>query len=101
MSKFTDDSLEFITIIKSVEPKSKGLTSDQKRLHWEAYAKKTERQEEVFKRVFDDVFEKQSKEISDYYEKNGQLPTLNDEETAKRFEAALRLTYEDAFTEAI
>ncbi len=76
---------------------TKGLTPDQKKLHWEAYAKKTERQEEMFKKVFNDVFGKQAKEISDYYEKHGQLPTLNDEETAKRFEAALRLTYEDAF----
>ena len=79
----------------------KGLTLDQKHLHWEAYAQKTGRQEEVFKKVFNDVFQNQNKEISDYYEKNGQLPTLNDEETAKRFEAAIQLVYEDAFESAV
>ena len=79
----------------------KSLDTDQKRIHWEAYAKKTERQEEVFKRVFNDVFSNQSREISDYYSKNGQLPTLNDEETAKRFGAAIQLVYEDAFEQAV
>ena len=83
------------------EPKSKGLTPDQKHLRWEAYAKKTERQEEVFKKVFNDVFGNQSREISDYYGKNGQLPTLNDEETAKRFGAAIQLVYEDSFESAV
>ena len=96
-NKFFDDDLSFLKI----KPKSKGLTPDQKRLHWEAYAKKTERQEEVFKKVFNDVFRHQSQEISDYYEKNGQLPTLVDEETAKRFEAAIQLVYEDAFKQAV
>ena len=79
----------------------KGLTPDQKRLHWEAYAKKTERQEEMFKRVFDDVFKNQSEYMTDYYSKHGELPVLNDEETAKRFEAAISLVYEDAFEGAI
>ncbi len=88
-------------IPEEVQESYKGLTPDQKRLHWEVYAKKTERQEEMFKRVFNDVFEKQSREISDYYSKNGQLPTLNDEETAKRFEAAIQLVYEDAFEGAV
>ena len=79
----------------------KGLTPDQKRLHWESYAKKTERQEEMFKRVFNDVFKNQSEYMSDYYSKHGELPVLNDEDTAKRFEAALTLTYEDAFNGAL
>ncbi len=81
---------------------SKRLTEEWKRLHWEAYAKKTERQEEMFKRVFDNIFKNQSKEIADIYRTNGQLPNdLNDEETAKRFEGALEMVYEDAFNEAI
>uniref|UniRef100_A0A6M3LGL9 Putative portal protein n=1 Tax=viral metagenome TaxID=1070528 RepID=A0A6M3LGL9_9ZZZZ len=79
----------------------KGLTPDQKRLHWEAYAQKTERQEEMFKRVFNDVFKNQSEYMSDYYLNHGELPVLNDEETAKRFEAALSLVYEDAFESAV
>ena len=79
----------------------KGLTPDQKRLHWEAYAKKTERQEEMFKRVFNDVFKNQSEYMSDYYSKHGELPVLNDEDTAKRFEAAIELVYHDAFESAV
>ncbi len=85
----------------SENAKSKGLTPDQKRLHWEVYAKKTERQEEMFKRVFNDVFGKQAKEISDYYSKNDQLPALIDEETAKKFQPAIELVYESAFQEAV
>ncbi len=100
MPVFIDDSpLEIFKLEDFV--KSKGLTPDQKRLHWEAYAKKTERQEEMFKRVFNDVFKNQSEYISDYYSKHGQLPSLIDEETAKRFEAAIQLVYEDAFKGAV
>ena len=80
---------------------TKGLTPDQKRLHWEAYAKKTERQEEMFKKVFNDVFKSQSEYMSDWYEKHGELPVLNDEDTAKRFEAAIELVYHDAFESAV
>jgi len=84
------------------QPKSKGLDADQKRLHWEAYAKKTERQEEVFKKVFNDVFINQSEYISNIYRTTGQLPNdLNDEETAKRFEAAIQLVYEESFESAV
>ncbi len=100
-NKYIDDSLDFITIKEKPKKGEKSLTPDQKRLHWEAYAKKTERQEEMFKRVFNDVFGNQSEEISDYYSKTSQLPTLNDEKTAKRFEAAIQLVYEDAFEGAI
>jgi len=82
-------------------PKSKGLDAGQKRLHWEAYAQKTERQEEMFKRVFDDVFKNQSEYMTDYYSKHGELPVLIDEETAKRFEAAIELVYHDAFESAV
>ena len=85
----------------SSEPKSKSLSADQKRLHWEAYAKKTERQEEVFKKVFNDVFKNQSEYMSDYYSTHGELPVLNDDETAKRFEAAIELVYHDAFESAV
>jgi len=55
----------------------------------------------MFKRVFDDVFKNQSEYMTDYYSKHGELPVLNDEETAKRFEAAISLVYEDAFEGAI
>ena len=80
---------------------SKRLSEEWKRLHWEAYAKKTERQEEVFKKVFNDVFMHQSDYMSNYYSKHGELPVLNDEDTAKRFEAAIELVYHDAFESAV
>jgi len=80
----------------------KGLTSDQKRSHWEAYAQKTERQEEMFTRVFNDVFRNQSEYIADFYSTNGKLPDmLNDEETAQKFEEAIKLIYESAFEDAV
>jgi len=81
---------------------TKSLDSDQKRLHWEAYAKKTERQEEVFKKVFNNVFMQQGRQIADIYSKTGQLPNdLNDEDTAKKFEPAIELVYDSAFKDAV
>ena len=80
---------------------SKRLSEEWKRLHWEAYAKKTERQEEVFKKVFSDVFKNQSDYMSDWYSKHSELPVLNDDDTAKKFEAAIQLVYEDAFEGAV
>ena len=88
----------FDTEEKSID---KGLTPDQKRLHWEAYAKKTERQEEVFKKVFDNVFSEQKDLVIAEIERTGQLPTLIDENTAKRFEPAIELVYHDAFESAV
>jgi len=45
------------------DEKSKSLTPDQKKLHWENYAKTTERQELVFKKVFDNVFTEQKNQV--------------------------------------
>ena len=60
-SRFTDNSLDYIKVTS--KPKSKGLTPDQKKLHWENYALKTSRQEEVFKKVFDNVFTEQKNQV--------------------------------------
>jgi len=43
----------------------------------------------------------QSDYMSNYYSKHGELPVLNDEDTAKRFEAAIELVYHDAFESAV
>jgi hypothetical protein len=83
------------------ESYKKSLDTDQKRLRWEAYAKKTERQEEMFKRVSDDVFKHQSSLVIAEFARTGNLPPLDDETTAKRFEAAIQLVYEDAFESAV
>ena len=58
-NKFVDRNADYLVIHGK---KSKGLTPDQKKLHWENYAKTTARQEEVFKKVFDSVFNEQRKE---------------------------------------
>uniref|UniRef100_A0A6M3KTG5 Putative portal protein n=2 Tax=viral metagenome TaxID=1070528 RepID=A0A6M3KTG5_9ZZZZ len=79
----------------------KSLTPDQKRIHWEAYAKKTERQEEMFNKVFENVFNDQKEKVVAEIERTGELPPLDDEDTAKRFEAAIQLVYEDSFNEAV
>jgi len=78
------------------------LTPDQKKTHWERYAQKTERQETMFKRVFESVFDEQKKLIIEQYEKTGTLPNdLNDNSTADKFSYAIELVYESAFTEAV
>ena len=82
--------------------KSKFLTPDQKRIRWEAYARKTERQEMMFKRVFDSVFDEQKKLIVAQYEKLGTIPNdLINENTARKFEPAIELIYKQAFEDAI
>ncbi len=82
--------------------KSKGLTPDQKKLHWENYAKTTERQELVFKKVFDNVFEEQKKQVVSELERTGQLPaSLDDTKTARKFEPAIELVYHSAFEGAV
>ena len=81
---------------------TKGLDDDQKRLHWEAYAQKTARQEEMFRRVFESVFEEQGAMILEQYKRLGNIPQdLDDDKTAKKFEAAIEMIYEDAFEEAV
>ncbi len=83
------------------ESKSKSLTPDQKRLHWEAYARKTERQEEMFKRVFDNVFNEQKDLVVAEIKRTGQLPSLDDDLTAKKFQPAIELVYHDSFESAV
>jgi len=88
--------------VQPPEPKSKSLTPDQKQTRWEVYSQKTARQEEMFKRVFENVFSEQGKFVAAEYERTGELPAnLQDEETAKRFEPAIGLVYDSAFEDAV
>ena len=81
---------------------SKGLTPDQKKLHWENYALKTARQELVFKKVFDNVFNEQKNQVIAELERTGQLPAnLDDTKTAQKFQPAIELVYHSAFSEAV
>jgi len=80
----------------------KGLTPDQKRLHWENYAKSTERQEEMFSRVFESVFNDQKDYVIAELERTGHPPTvLDDDLTAKKFQPAIELVYQSGFDEAV
>ena len=81
--------------------KSKGLTPDQKKLHWENYVKTTERQEEVFKKVFDNVFNEQKNQVIAEIKRTGKLPPLDDSKTAKKFQPAIELVYHSAFEGAV
>ncbi len=83
-------------------PKGKGLTPDQKKLHWENYALKTSRQEEVFKKVFGNVFNEQKNQVIASVERTGELPqTLDDAATAQKFQPAIELVYHSAFEDAV
>ena len=89
-------------IIKSFRRLAKGLTPDQKRIRWQVYAQKAERQEIMFKRVFENIFDEQKKIILEQYGKIGTIPTsLIDEDTARKFEPAIELVYKQAFEDAI
>jgi len=88
--------------VTSNEPKSKGLSDDQKRLHWENYAKSTERQEEMFNNVFESVFNDQKDYVIGELERTGHLPVqLDDEKTALKFQPAIQLVYESGFEDAV
>lgn len=83
-------------------PKSKGLTPELKKIHWEVYAQKTARQELMFRRAFDNVFDGQKAQITEQYEKTKEIPqSLDDEATAKRFQSAIELVYDSAFEDAV
>jgi len=81
---------------------TKGLSDEQKRLHWETYAKSTERQEEVFNKVFESVFNDQKDYVIAELERTGHLPIqLDDEKTAQKFQPAIELVYQSGFDGAI
>ncbi len=95
-------SIVYSDILESFRRISKGLTPDQKKLRWENYALKTARQEEVFKKVFDNVFNEQKNQVIAELERTGQLPTgLDDTKTAQKFQPAIELIYHSAFDEAV
>ena len=96
-----EESEEDIANVRD-EGKSKGLTPDQKKLHWENYAKTTERQELVFQKVFDSVFTEQKNRVIAELERTGHIPNeLNDDLTAKKFKPAIELVYHSAFEDAV
>ena len=83
-------------------PKSKSLTDEHKQLAWETFVKKADRQEIMFKRVFDNVFDEQKNQVIEQLEKTGRLlDYLDDEKIAKKFETAIELVYESAFENAV
>ncbi len=83
-------------------PKSKGLTDEYKRLHWEVYAQKTAREEVMFKKVFDSVFKEQKNQVVEQLEKTGHIPDdLDDDETARKFQPAIELVYLSNFEDAL
>ena len=56
----------------------------------------------MFKRVFDNVFDEQKRQVVEQYEKTGKIPdSLIDENTARKFEPAIELVYESAFEDAV
>jgi len=80
---------------------SKALSDDHKSNIWNAYAQKTSRQEEMFTRVFDSVFDEQKELVIAELERTGQLPVLDDVKTAKRFQPAIELVYLSAFEDVV
>ena len=80
----------------------KSLTIDQKEVRWKAFAQKTERQELMFRRVFNSVFEEQKKQVVAELNRTGGIPhELNDEKVARLFEPAIELVYRAAFEDAL
>jgi len=80
---------------------SKALSDDHKSNIWNAYAQKTSRQEEMFTRVFDSVFDEQKELVIAELERTGQLPVLDDVKTAKRFQPAIELVYLSSFEDVV
>lgn len=88
-------------------PGKKSLTVDHKRAHWEAFARKTEREEQSFQRVFREVFAHQKTAVADAYARTGALnetiliseqAVAND---AKRFQGAIEMVYHSGFEDAV
>jgi HK97 family phage portal protein len=84
------------------QPKGKGLSSDQKKVHWEAYSRRLDRYELMFERVFGIVFDEHKAVIISSIETTNKLPLdLDDGRTAKKFEPAIMEVYHSAFENAI
>ncbi len=79
---------------------TKGLTSEQKREHWESYARKTEKQELLFQKIFNKVYTEQRDYLSSQYETFQKLVDLNDEDTAKKFKPVIEMVYLTSYEEA-
>ncbi len=76
--------------------------SSHKRELWDIYNEKTLRQEQMFTSVFNNVFDEQKDYVVDIFEKTNDLPiSLNDEETARRFEQAIEMVYVGGFESAL
>ena len=85
----------------SEQPKSKSLTDEHKQAIWEVYAQKTARQEVMFRKVFDNLFDEQKSQVIEQLEKTGQVSGLDDEKTAQKFQPAIELIYNSAFEDAV
>jgi len=84
------------------EERSKSLTDDHKQAIWNAYAQKTERQEQMFAKVFEGIFDDQKKMVIESLNQTGQLPsTLNDKTVADRLKPAIELVYQAGFEDAV
>ena len=100
-NRFTDNDLSFIKIKPRKELEGKSLTADRQTLR-ERFAHRIARQEEAFKNVFNSVFDEQRNAVVDMFERVHALPdTLNDEQTAQKFQAAIELVYESGFEDAV
>ena len=88
-------------------PKSKGYSLEQKEEIWKRYAQKTERQEQMFKRILGVQFDKQKNQIIERLEQTGKLDeSLLDSEVAQRkladaFKPALDLVYSTAYEDIV
>ena len=55
----------------------------------------------MFKRVFGNIFNEQMDTIIEQYQKLGTIPELDNEDTARKFEQAVKLVYESSFKDAV
>jgi HK97 family phage portal protein len=87
--------------------KHKSLTLDQKKIRWEAYAQKTARQEELFKKTFTTLFNEQKTETIKRLKETKNLDEsifISDEtfdKTANAFNPVIELVYTSGYEDAL
>jgi hypothetical protein len=85
-----------VTITES-QKSIKGVKDDLRN----KYAQKVSKQEEEFIKVFEETFQEQRDKTITEFKRVGTLPSFDDNETAKKFQPAIKEVYENSFKEAI
>ncbi len=100
-NRFVESGIDFFEFDSKKKPR-KSYTPEQKKEIWNRYSQKTLKQEELFKKAFENIYQGQKKEIVKSFESSGTLPgSLDDNKTAEKFKSVIELIYSSGYEDAV